>query len=342
MRRVMECGWIAAAAVVVLVPLALAAKYEPPEPRDVFDELRTAVNRMIDDRVAAETSVLHQDLASAQRSIEDLEQRVALLERKRPDPGEDPDVDPDPGVGDWPRTPRLTAELKTRGPPTGTESILFGEGEWTDEGEWRWAIATRSFQRLPAIQILEQWSGLDATRVSLVFANGYPDAGTIHFNDLRITDDGELVDRVRGKNCILPRGMFVRRYVLGPDADAVRAWEMVEPKGPTLPWIREKCVEGLAINEGAALKLGPYLVGDPGVTDSGSLNGSHGGWKLGPWWFGPEGWQTTCREGYVWAELEMLLTAARSPLAVIDPGTRRFFNPHHPYWAKYQPWRLES
>ena len=194
----------------------------------------------------------------------------------------------------------------------------------------KFSVARESFDGILFIVVWESLKG--STRVTAAMINGFANNGTEYFDDCKIVSvfNGEETVLMDESGCggIQVRGTLVRRATMGtdfhsPTADAVA------------PWAEELCWDGYtrSSNQWNSKKFGPYTIGDPGVTGSSSLNGSHGGWELGPYHFGTEGWQRSSDYGYMWAEREFFATLARSPLASYDPQTLEPHNPHVPYWC---------
>jgi len=230
------------------------------------------------------------------------------------------------------------------------DSVAFevpSESEWVYEDGWRFCARRQAFGDLLALVTLEQFEGIEATRVTWALINGFPGVGAVLFNELGVWYGREsiyavLPDSSPGPDAIQVRGILARRHYGGPRASSLAAYEHVKPTEGYPDWAPEVCSQGLlqasaSFVEGdpyktGAQRVGIYRIGTPGVKGSSSLNGSHGGWSVAPWHFGPEGWQRCSRDGYRWAEVDMFDTLDRSPLAIYSRKTLHPWNPHVPYW----------
>jgi hypothetical protein len=235
--------------------------------------------------------------------------------------------------------PRL---LNTRVDLKGYSDRFFGRWAlnseaWTYEGDFRFLVLRRLVNNALLLVTFEQFKGFDATRITVAWKNAFAGTGAIVFDDLKVTYGGREISTPleEGPHAIQPRGTFVRRYHVGPDSYKLEGYMHIEPVKGYPVWAPGMCLQGLQqqTTPANAMQIGPYTIGDPGVKGSSSLDGSHGGWEVGPYHFTAEGWQRCSRHGYRWAESEFFNTLARSPLAAYDPETLLPVNKHQPYWS---------
>lgn len=328
----------------------------PPPARDIWQDLVDRAREI--DHAAAAVPALErelarlrdvvttqgEELASQRRALDSYRRALQDHLREHDAGGEEPPApprpprprpgpQPPPDVGGWPTVPDVRIGLDPRGPPAEQLLELAGAAaEWTIETGWRHSTAYAELADLAVFTWREQWAGWDATRVTVAVVNGFPGRGTAYLEGIRIEVAGAAPLARAERDCILPRGTFLRRFFVGPQADALRAWQHVEPAGPTLEWIPAVCETGRARRAAEAKAVGPYLVGDPNVQGSSSLPGSHGGRRLAPYWGGEDGHQATCREGLRAMAEGWLFAAARSPVALLERGTGAWRNPRASYW----------
>lgn len=185
---------------------------------------------------------------------------------------------------------------------------------------------------LLALLFVERVRGLNALRITFALVNGFPGTGAALFHEIELRVGGEVLFELRGNHAVQVRGILARRVYAGPDAAKLEGYHHIRLAQGYPAWVEEVCLEGLQEARDGAELIGPYRIGDPGVKGPSSLDGSHGGWKVGPWHMGPRGWQRASRNGYRWAEVDMFDTLDRSPLAVFCPDTLRPFMPGTAYW----------
>jgi len=268
---------------------------------------------------------LSADLGDVQFSVDELAGVVRRHHPQRPPTTEPPS-------SEWPRVPEVYVGLAARDDALQDWTFTSGDLIWEVEDSYRHSTTYAILSDLTVYVWREQWRGYDATRTTIAIVNGFAGRGTAYLQVIKLAVDGILRFTSTSNNCILPRGTFLRRYHIGPDSDKLIRWEHVEPFGPTLDWIPALCEQGRQQSINSALTIGPYRIGDPEVSGSGSLNGSEGGRRIAPFWGGEDGWQATCREGLRWMAEDWFYTLARSPIALLDrAGMWR--NPHVPYWA---------
>lgn len=282
-----------------------------------------------------------------ERRLAVLERRLAAIEALLAGPLEPPTRPPTrppsrpPVAGGWPAVSALQFEMSGGGAqPASLSFPVPAADEWALEPgppAYRFCVRRAKFGGGLAVVFLEQFAGFDATRITWTLADAFHSAGAILFDDLSVAMGGEVLYEVKGStspgpDAIQVRGMLARRHFLGPDAARLRAQEQIDPVEGYPEWVGEVNSDGLKMEANSARAIGLYRLADPSVKGPSSLNGSHGGWKVAPWHMGPDGWQRATREGYRWAEMDMLNTLDRSPLAVFDPATLHPLNQHSPYW----------
>jgi hypothetical protein len=211
---------------------------------------------------------------------------------------------------------------------------------------------------------LHEYEGIDACVVDVLFENGFAGVGPIYMRNLQVSffemqgsnrvpyeiggalpvecePGGGNTFALTKDTLVLPRGVLAYRFFLGPEAERLAAGEQYadvtnRPKDEYIPncqWFAQKAVDGLNSNKAGALVLGDsYALNDPAVNGDGSLNGSHGAWKLNPYFFGGFGsWQSCTIQGYAWAQWEMFATMHRSPILALT-GDGQHMNLEVPYW----------
>lgn len=319
---------------------------QPQEPAPkTYEEQLAELGRTLDGRFAALEQRVERAEVAQQRHARALQEH--LREHTSPAPPVEPEPQPEPprpvpgpqpppDVIGWPPIEDVEVWADVRGPPP-AQRVRFPAraARWTDEPGFRWS---REYAELGGLAVnvwREQWAGWEATRVSVWITNGFAGAGTVHLEGLRVVVAGVALLERAERDVILPRGTLPFRWVLGRGEADVRAWRHISPAGPTMPWMPELALRGLGGMQ--TKQLGAYRVGDPGVGGGGALDGSHGGWKLAPYWGGRAGWQTTCREGLAWMEQEWLAQVGRCPIATLERGTGRVSNPHAAYWQGRTP-----
>jgi hypothetical protein len=253
-----------------------------------------------------------------------------------PEPGTRED-EPVPGPA-WRQTAPVRVRWQDRSEREDELSVtLPAPTEWIEEEGWRWSEQRVLFAGLALLVWHEQWERTDATRVTVAFTNGLPDRGVAYFRRVQIDlGDAPVLD-LEGRHCIVPRGIFLRRFFEGPDAGRLATWAMVRHRLPgwSPPWAGQRCAEELERLrglKGGEHAVGPYLIGDPLVRESSSLGGSHGGWKIAPYGGGARSWYAGAIEGWALSEEQFLRTVARSPIAILDPQGLAPYNPGVEYW----------
>lgn len=270
--------------------------------------------------------------------LDALEARVEVLEQERDKATDAPEVERPQDAGEAPRVVcAIDGLVLTISPPDA--------GGWVEEraappsfGAWRFAVERRVFGDLLVVATWEQFAGIDATRVTVAVANAFADTGAVVFRNLTVDAGSErLIDTTEsvspGIDAVQVRGILARRASVGREAARLDGYEQIEPTKGYPSWTASVAEQGRRDALLGAKRLGPYALGDPVVHGPSSLDGSHGGWSVAPWHFGPEGWQRSSRAGYRWAEASMFLTLDRSPLAAFDRESLLPTNPHSPYWA---------
>lgn len=232
---------------------------------------------------------------------------------------------------------RIRPPVATADPISAVEIYIDGDTlrvprppEVFTEGDLTFSVARTKFKGLLVLATWERYK--ESTRVTVALTNGFAHEGTFYADDVRITSTYDEVDTylfsTEAFTGIQVRGTFVRRQTSGQQFHEATV-------DPQEPWMVALCRKGhMDTFAPTGYKvIGHYRIGDPGVKGESSLNGSHGGWELGPYHFGTEGWQRCCPEGYKWAEEEFFNTLARSPLASYNPDNLEPHNPRVPYWC---------
>lgn len=315
-------------ALLLAVPLELGAQ-ESQRPAPAEPEHRCAEQRL--DELERRVAELAESLGRVSRALqahvrESAEPEPTPEPRPRPRPRPVPGPQPPPDVVGWPSVPSVTVALDPRGRAP-IASLALAPGAWTVEPDgWRWSLSTGELAGLAVLCWRQQHPGWEATMTTVAVVNGWPGAGTIHLERMRVAVEGAAPIVRDEHDAIDPRRPLLWRFYSGEHAEDLRAWRHVDP-GPTAPWIPGLCEQGRAELEASLLELGPYRIASPKVRGSSSLNGSHGGWSISPWWGGADGWQATCREGLAWMGAEWMAQAMRSPIVLLEPGGFAWWNP---------------
>lgn len=214
----------------------------------------------------------------------------------------------------------------------GDQLALRHPGTFTDEGDYRFAVVRREYKGALLIAVWDEFHG--DPRVTVAVTNGFTNTGNILWTCLRIeAHRGREVSVLHdgGPGGAQVSGTFVRRKTWGS------AWYQPTHE-PAADWhheLAQKGADGYADTDAfnTIAIAGDYTVGTPKVKGVTSFNGSHGGYRVGPYHFGPEGWQRAHAQGWVWAEREFLAELARTPLAFYDRETLAPYNPHSEYWC---------
>ena len=252
------------------------------------------------------------------QAFRQLQRRVAAIEAELAEPV-DPPVDPPVRPPVRPRPPVDPPDRPTnpgRAPPISLvwapregvpTSFTFDAGAYAEEE--RDGIGFRCW--------VTKAPDLNAWMVTVAAINGHKGRGVVYFERLQISTPGRQLLNLRGRHVILPRGAILRRYWLGPDAEAMESWDWVEDPRPFPSWAPER---SLAALDKDAAQVGPYRFHWPYK----SLDNSHGGQGVAPFHGGPEDWNTS-PEGRRLREKE-LLAAYQRPIWLLGP------TPAEPYW----------
>ena len=238
---------------------------------------------------------------------------------------------------DWPSTPNLQLEWDPRG-PTSTLTWKLDEVLWQATDLGRAARVTQRIDDVAFLIWLEQFDGVDATRVTVAAINGFANAGPRYFERYTIQLEGRAPQTIAGRHVILPRGALIRRFTLGPQESVLREWRYVHENKPVPGWAVEEANKDTAARyafpfrnqSGVPVDLGPYNF----FWQNQSLSDSHGGCGIGPFHGGPEDW-LQCATGRKNREAEMLLDFQRPIWMLADD-----FTPLRlavPYWMGRTP-----
>lgn len=229
--------------------------------------------------------------------------------------GQEPSEDQTEGAAadevTWPAAPAVVLTWNPRGPRAESRFAFEPEAaSWVSHGADRYARLTRRFDDVAFIVWLEQFAGLDATRVTVGAINGFASVGPRYFERYAIEVDGKLREDIEGQHVVLPRGALLRRFHSGPRRAVLSEWNYVHENLPVPDWAPAAARKDTAKRKafpfrnmgGRAIDLGPYnfFWGNKGLSDS------HGGWGVGPFHGGPDDW-LACAAGRQNREAEMLL-----------------------------------
>jgi hypothetical protein len=213
----------------------------------------------------------------------------------------------------WPEMPAVEISWKPRGDQ---EAILWSPSSptWIADTNGRHARLTRRMDDVAFIVWVEQFKGIDATRVTIGAINGFENAGPRYFEsyDLQVAD--LKPQGIEGKHVILPRAAILRRFFTGPKAGLLQEWRYVRQNEPVPAWAvpatRKDTAERKAFpfrdQSGNKVNLGPYNF----FWNNRSLEDSHGGWGVGPFHGGSDDW-LKCPVGRKNRETEMMLAFQR-------------------------------
>ena len=251
-----------------------------------------------------------------------------------PEPDAEHELEPEKPL--WPTAPPVRVRMVGRDEQV-TEVTLDAEPDWTLEDRWRWSEERIPFAGTALFVWREQFEKTLATRVTVAVVNGIPGRGVVDFRELEVALGDRVVFELEGRHCIVPRGIFARRFFDGPDSARFVTWAIVRDRLPgwTPAWAAARCAEELSRlrkTVSGENTVGPYRIGDPVVRESSSLNGSHGGWKIAPYGGGALSWYAGAIEGWALAEEQFWRTVARSPIAILDAESLEPFNPKTEYW----------
>lgn len=177
---------------------------------------------------------------------------------------------------------------------------------WISEPDIRWAEVHDLLSGNNLHVYLIHHDGFDATEVIVNISNGVANNGVCYFRSLTIIVDDQKVT-YNGEHVIRPRGMFAHRFVVGPDAEAIREYKhLYKRRQPT--WAPAKAKKD--INKYLSREkdsFGPYK---PFWNNFHSLSDSHGGAGIAPYsnWLGSS-------EGYKLRALEFYGEVCRTPIA---------------------------
>lgn len=232
-----------------------------------------------------------------------LEQRIERLELAAVDAGWD--IEPRSGE-------RVLLTWRSRGQRHASSLTLeFEEVNSEDGYRWSTAEAQATFGEAQIKVIAWRESlGKSEPSFTLLLENRFENAGCAYFEDLEVSFPGKPTIRHEGRHVIIPRGYLPIR--LRP-ADYWRHF-VIPQEGPA--FAESLCASSLSKASQHERILGPYTVADPVVKGTGSLNGSHAGWKIAPHRGGRDSWTGGCASGMALAERWMLGTICRSPIAL--------------------------
>lgn len=222
---------------------------------------------------------------------------------------------------DWPQAPVVEVSWTPR---DSTEPLLHEfeapPGAWIEVEGGRLARLGLVLDRTAVRVWLEQFDGIEATRVTVAAINGLQGAGPRYFERLVITVDDTVLEDLEGRHVILPRGALIRRTSVGRDLFRLRSWSFVDDDLPVPAWApaaadadtQSRLAFPFRNQAGEAIDLGPYNFFWPNK----SLQDSHGGFGIGPYHGGPEDW-LRCAAGRRNREAEALLDFQR-PIWMLD------------------------
>jgi len=214
-----------------------------------------------------------------------------------------------------------------------SDVLQLQPGEWT-EGDYSFSVVRQEFKGALVIACWDRYK--DSRRVTVALINGFAGTGNLLWDSLQIISQGDEMVTLHdgGPGGIRVAGTFARRKTWGEDF-----YEPTAEPAPCSPewWHSELATKGYhGFRDGGyntIEQVGDYTIGTPKVKGTTSFNGSHGGYRVGPYHFGPEGWQRAYSDGYRWAELEFLAELARTPLAYYEEHTLAPYQPEGPYWC---------
>lgn len=161
----------------------------------------------------------------------------------------------------------------------------------------------------------EQFFSVDATRITVSPLNAIKDAGPFYYKSMSITTKDSILLNHRENGVFLPGGVYPFRCYEGPEVEKLLGYLHLKLRNPER-WIADKCLEGMKMMD---TKLcGPFEIAFPSVQGNSALNGSHGGWNIGPFQGGPDCWTKGTPEGWMYKEDEMITVARRSAMVKMD------------------------
>ena len=181
---------------------------------------------------------------------------------------------------------------------------------WQEDFDMRWAEVHDILNKNNLHIFLIKHKGFDATEIIVNIANGVAGTGVCYFKSFNIYIDGEWKVSYEGNHVIRPRGMFAHRFVVGPDAEAVKEYEHIPTKKEPR-WASSKAEKEVReYVEREEDFYGPYK---PFWNKFHSLSDSHGGAGIAPYskWLGSS-------NGYKLRALEFYGEVCRTPLACLD------------------------
>ncbi len=234
----------------------------------------------------------------------------------------------------YPDAPAVTLEWRARDAERAlTHAFEVAPEDWTVGEDRRHVRLSAVLDETAFLVWLEQFEGLEATRVTFGAINGLEGAGPRYFERLAVHVDSAPLEELEGRHVILPRGALLRRTSVGRDAARLRSWTFVDDDLPVPDWAPAAAAADTAARTalpfrdmgGRPVDLGPYNFFWPNK----SLEDSHGGWGIGPYHGGPEDW-LRCPEGRRNREAEALLDFQR-PIWMLDWELRPLVL-EVPYW----------
>jgi hypothetical protein len=164
---------------------------------------------------------------------------------------------------------------------------------------------------------VEEFVGVKASRATVTLVNSVKGAGPFYYEYMEILYNGNnMHPSLSNKNgVVLPGGIMPIRRVYGEEDQKLLSYGHKSfPRKES--WIEEKCKK--AMSSFPTVTIGPWMLGFNGTSGDSSLNGSHGGYAVGPFQGGPNCWTRENPAAWMYKELEMLTVAARCPIAKTD------------------------